>query len=121
MAYLFLASLIAMSIFQILLIKGRPYGEYAWGGKHKVLPRNLRWGSVSSLFIYAFMALVTIEKSGISNSFLSESFTRSAMWFIFGYMVLGVLMNAASRSKKERNTWTPILVILAIVTFLIAR
>jgi len=120
MAYLFLVFLTAISLFQISLIMGKPYGEYAWGGRHKVLPKNLRRGSLSSLFIYAFMALVTIEKSGIKDSFLSESFARSAMWFIFGYMVLGALTNAASRSKKERNVWTPILVVMSVITFLIA-
>lgn len=121
MAYLFLVFLIAMSIFQIALILGKPYGEYAWGGQHRVLPKNLRWGSVSSLFIYAFMALVTLERGGIINAFLSESFANTAMWVIFGYTALGIFMNAASRSKKERNTWTPILVVLTIVTLLIAN
>ena len=121
MAYLFLAFLLAMSIFQILLIMGKPYGEYAWGGQHRVLPKNLRWGSVLSLFIYAFMALATLEHAGITNTFLSESFANTAMWVIFGYTALGIFMNAASRSKKERNTWTPILVVMAVVTFLVAN
>lgn len=30
--------LIGLMIFQLLLVLGRPYGQYAWGGQHRVLP-----------------------------------------------------------------------------------
>jgi hypothetical protein len=31
-----------------------------------------------------------------------------------------VIVNAISRSKKERNTWVPVLLVSAVCTFLVA-
>lgn len=116
-----LAALLGLSIFQLILIAGKPLGEYAWGGQHKVLPNNLRRGSIFSLVIYALMALVFIDKSGFADTFLPDRFVSVAMWVITGYFALGIVMNGISRSKKERNLWTPIVIVLSVLSFLLAR
>ena len=61
-----LASIILFSVlcFQILLILGKPLGEYAWGGKYKVLPTKLRVSSVISSIIYILCALIILENAG---------------------------------------------------------
>jgi hypothetical protein len=41
-------------------------------------------------------------------------------WFWFGFAVLGLIVNSISRSKKERNTWVPVLLVSAICTLLVA-
>ncbi len=48
------------------------------------------------------------------------SFLNTVSWIIFGYFALGVALNAISRSKHERYTITPIVIILAVCAFLIA-
>jgi hypothetical protein len=119
-ALLLILAHIGIGIFQIALISGKPWGEYAWGGQHKVLPRNLRIGSATSLAIYLLMALVYAEKSGLADTFLSERFADIAIWGITGYLALGILMNGISRSKKERALWTPIVAVLALLSLILA-
>lgn len=110
--------LAALFIFQILLISGVPLGKYAWGGRHSVLPKQLRIASVSSLFLYAAFMTVLLDKASLVETIDSDTFVDTSMWIFTGYFFLGIIMNAASRSKPERLLMTPVAVILAI-TFLV--
>ena len=42
------------------------------------------------------------------------------MWVIFAYFVLGIGLNAISRSKPERYTMVPVTIVLAVLSFFIA-
>ena len=42
------------------------------------------------------------------------------MWVVFGYFVLGIGMNAISRSKPERYAMVPVCIVLAGLSFFIA-
>lgn len=42
------------------------------------------------------------------------------MWIVFAYFVLGILMNAVSRSRPERFTMVPVTIVLAVLSFFIA-
>ena len=42
------------------------------------------------------------------------------MWIVYGYFVLGIVMNALSRSKPERYTMTPVVTVLAVLSLLVA-
>lgn len=85
LAALILAGLIC---FQLLLATGLPLGHYAWGGAHRVLPRSLRIASVLATFIY----LVA-----------SADLARNVVWALTGFFGIGIVMNAISRSVKERR------------------
>lgn len=106
-------------IFQIALALGAPWGHFAWGGQHRVLPKGLRIGSAVSILIYALIAAIAWARIGAIDLF-PEAFAQVAMWVIFGYFVLGILMNAISRSKPERFTMVPVTIVLAVLSFLIA-
>jgi hypothetical protein len=112
-ALLFCLLLAALAVFQASLVAGAPLGEYARGGKHRVLPRRLRIGSVVSIVLYALFALVALAKAGILDVFPGTPVVAVAMWVIAGYLLLGVPMNAISRSRKERFVMTPTVVVLA--------
>lgn len=118
-ALLFTVILAALTVFQIALAFGAPIGRFAWGGQHRVLTRGLRVGSVVTVFIYALMALVAFDRVGAIEVF-PDGFSVVAMWVIFGYLCLGILMNAISRSKPERYTMTPVAIVLAVLSLLIA-
>lgn len=111
--------LVLLALFQLALILGAPLGRYAWGGQHRVLPARLRVGSAVSILIYALIALIAWDRVGAIELF-GEPFAEIAMWVIFGYFVLGIVMNAASRSKPERFTMVPVAVVLAVLSFFIA-
>ena len=108
-----------LAVFQIALAAGAPWGHFAWGGQHRVLPRNLRIGSGISIVIYAVIAFVAWERVGAS-SVLPDVVAQVAMWVVFAYFAIGIVMNAISRSKQERYTMTPIVLALAVLSLLIA-
>ena len=99
-AFLILAGLIC---FQLLLAAGLPLGHYAWGGAHQVLPRPLRIASVLATFIYLAAALIILEAADITDLVTSADLARNAVWALAGFFGIGVVMNAISRSEKERR------------------
>jgi hypothetical protein len=108
--------LAALTVFQLLLITGRPLGRYAWGGQHEVLPTNLRVGSVISVGLYVLFALIIADRAGL----IAMGFPDWAIWVLATYSTLGILANAISRSKPERNVMTPVALLLAIACYIVA-
>jgi hypothetical protein len=41
-------------------------------------------------------------------------------WIWFGFASAGLIMNSISRSKKERNTWVPVLLVSVVCTLVVA-
>lgn len=107
--------LASLSVFQLLLILGKPLGEFAWGGQHKVLPRKLRISSVFSIILYIVFGLFLASKAGIADIITSSQILDTGMWIFAGYFALGIFVNAMSRSKKERLLMTPVALLLAII------
>ena len=108
-----------LGVFQLALVFGAPLGRFAWGGQHRVLPARLRVGSAVSILIYALIAVIAWDRVGAIDVF-PEPFSEVAMWVIFAYFVLGILVNAVSRSKPERYTMVPVSIVLAALSFFIA-
>ncbi|UYN91544.1 MAG: hypothetical protein KIT70_09300 [Anaerolineales bacterium] len=117
-AYLAVAILAGLAVFQAMLAAGRPLGRFAWGGQHDVLPQNLRTGSLVSILLYAVFAVIILERARLlSLGFSTPSF---AIWALAIYFTLGVFMNAISRSKPERNVMTPVALLLAACCYALA-
>lgn len=111
--------LVGLTGFQLALAVGAPWGHFAWGGQHRVLPVGLRIGSVVSILVYAVIAVIAWDRVGTIDVF-PDLFSEVAMWVIFGYFVLGIAANAISRSKPERYTMVPVVIVLAVLSLLIA-
>ena len=110
----------ALAVFQLALVLGAPLGQFAWGGADRVLPRAKRIGSVVSIVLYALFAWVFLMKAGLVPMGLPEVVVDVAAWVIVGYFALGIPMNGMSRSKPERYTMTPILVVLLVLALIVA-
>lgn len=115
-----LTILTLLIIFQIALASGAPIGHFAWGGKHRVLPRKLRIGSLFSVTIYIGIAACILSKSDIYQVIPQGLVLDILVWTIFAYFLLGIFMNAASRSKPERYVMTPTALVLAICVLFVA-
>lgn len=111
--------LAALAVFQLALALGAPWGQLAWGGQHRVLPARLRAGSAASILIYALIAAVALDRGGLIDVF-PDAFSAISMWVVFAYFALGILLNAASRSKTERAVMVPVTIVLAALSLLIA-
>ncbi|HWI31769.1 MAG TPA: hypothetical protein VNT50_09775 [Microbacterium sp.] len=114
------AILAALAILQLCVAFGAPLGHFVWGGRHRVLPARLRVGSVVSIVLYAFIALVLLARAGLVEVLGDGPFVVVTTWVIFGYFTLGIVANAISRSKPERYTMTPVCAVLAACTLVIA-
>jgi hypothetical protein len=120
LAILSCAVLIALAIFQLALILGVPLGMYAWGGKHTVLPRKLKTGSIISILLYGLIAVIILSKAEVITAFSNQPIINVSIWVIAGYFSIGILMNGMSRSKYERNLMTPVVLVLSVMCIFIA-
>jgi hypothetical protein len=111
--------LFGLVIFQWLLIIGKPLGKFAWGGKHAILPTPLRVASAFSIILYGWFALIILSHAGVTSVFTGE-WVGLVCKILSGYFFLGVLMNAISRSKAERNVMTPLASLLALLFLYVA-
>ena len=109
----------ALAGLQICVAAGAPWGRLVWGGAHRVLPRRLRVASVASVALYAAFAALLLSRAGILPAGESPAI-RILTWVLFGYFALGIVMNAISRSRAERLTMTPVCVVLAAATLIVA-
>jgi hypothetical protein len=121
-AVLFAVILAALAVFQIALIAGAPLGHLAWGGQDRVLPPRKRGGSVVSVVLYVAFALLGFERVDMIDLLPAgaDLFVRIAMWVVAGYLVLGIPLNLASRSKPERYVMTPVAAVLAALALILA-
>lgn len=108
-----------LAAFQLALALGAPIGRFAWGGQHRVLPAGLRVGSVVSILVYALIAVIAWERAGALELF-GDTFAGIAMWVVFAYFTLGILVNAISRSRPERYTMVPVTLVLSALAFAVA-
>ena len=108
------------AIFQLCLILGVPWGNYAWGGHYETLPTSLRVGSAVSILIYFFAISLVLSRAGISSIIKSKKVTYYGTWVFTGYFFVGILMNAVSRSPGERYN-VPFIFILTIMFLIVAK
>lgn len=112
--------LLGTALFQLALIFEAPLGRFAWGGQHDVLPPKLRVSSGLSILIYVLIAAVLLSKAEVALILPAGYLLDAAAWFIFAYFALGVFVNAISRSKPERYVMTPVVLILAACSLVVA-
>ena len=124
---MFIASLVALillsflAIFQITLIMGAPFGNFAWGGQYRVLPKRLRLASIGSIIVYIILAVFVLSKSGLWTIIHNETVLNVGLWAMTIYLGLGVVLNAISRSKRERNLMTPVAFVLTVAFLYISQ
>ena len=94
-------------------------GHFAWGGQHRVLPRNLRVGSLVAIGLYAIFAAIILQRAGLVAWFPAPV-ADIGIWVVLAYLVVGVPMNAVSRSLQERYTMTPVVTVLALLVLIVA-
>jgi hypothetical protein len=120
LAVLAVVLLVALAVFQGALVAGAPLGRFAWGGQHRVLPTKLRIGSAVSIVLYAVFAMIILATAERVSDGTSAGTTDVGIWALTAYLVLGIGMNAISRSRPERMLMTPVVAVLAGVCLVLA-
>ena len=110
-----------VTLFQLALALGAPWGQAAWGGGHRgVLPAGIRVASgVVAVLIYPLIAMVILVTAGTVRVAGVPAAGSSTMWVLTGFFALGAMANLASRSKVER-LWGPVSLVVAVCCGIIA-
>jgi len=115
------AILAGAGAFQALLAVGKPWGEWAFGGQMKgALPNRYRMTSLVSIGIYGLQIWHYLGQANLVASPLNLETSGVVNWLLVGFFTLGTLMNGISRSKKERNLWTPVLAVSLMLSIVVA-
>lgn len=110
--------LLCVMILYILLVFGFPFGELAMGGKYKVLPIQYRIACAISIIPLLIAIVVLMQTGGIFSTGLPQNIVRGIAYFFAIYFCVNTLMNAFSKSKKERLIMTPFSAVTALCFFL---
>lgn len=119
-ATVFTVFTIGLALFQAALAAGMPLGHFAWGGEHERLPTRLRISSLVVIPVYAFLALIVLDKAGLTAIFGGAGWIGPANWVVAVLCGLGVVPNAMSRSRAERFTMTPVSAVLFVSALTVA-
>lgn len=107
----------SLTFFQLLIAIGSPLGEWAYGGFHKgVLPLKLRVSSAIAVLLWAGAVLLVLDVGGHINVGIDPEWRSRMLMVLLVLMGLGSVLNAISKSRKERLLWTPV----SAVSFLLS-
>ena len=101
-------------LFQLALAAGAPLGAAAWGGRHRVLPRNLRWSSLMAVAILLLAGWGLLARADLMHPGPEETVIRIASWVLAAYFALNTAANLGSKSKLERLVMTPVAAALVV-------
>jgi hypothetical protein len=118
-----LVYLIATAIvvgFQVLLILGAPWGEYAMGGSFPGrLPPGMRALAALQAVVLSLLALVVLSEAGLVAPDL-EAGHPWLIWVAVAVAAAGVVVNTASPSPRERRLWVPVSLVMLSSSVVVA-
>ena len=109
-----------IAILYITLVLGLPYGEFAMGGKYTVMPKSMRVMCAISVFVQIFAMIILLQTGNVLATKIPDNVSKIGCYVFAGYLVLNTIMNAISKSKKEKYIMTPLAAITAICFFVTA-
>ena len=120
-AKLFLLMTAVVVAFQLALAAGAPWGELTMGGAFPgQLPPRMRAAAIGSALVLAAFAAVVAARAGLAFPRWQRA-SRRVIWVVVVYSVVGVVLNAATPSPRERLLWLPVTIALMACALVVAR
>ena len=119
-AKVYIALTAIVTVFQLALVAGAPWGEFTMGGAFpgQLPPRMRVVAAASAVLLSAFGAAVAARAN---LALLRGDAARRLMWVVVAYAFLGVVVNAITPSAGERPIWLPVTLVLAGCAIIVAR
>ena len=119
-AYLFSVLIAFVVAFQLALALGAPWGEMAMDGKFPGrLPPRMRIAALVQTVVLVFIALIVLTRAGVILDEFS-SLSKSVIWAVVVFSLIGAILNTITPSKKERMLWAPVSLVLLICATYVA-
>ena len=119
-AYLFSVLIAFVVAFQLALAVGAPWGEMAMGGKFPGrLPPRMRIAALVQIVVLVFIALIVLTRADVILDEFS-SLSKSVIWAVVVFSLVGAILNTITPSKKERMLWAPVSLVLLICATYVA-
>ena len=117
-----LGLLILLSLFLVLhfmiLIKIIPY-NLVWGGRLKSEKEMVRF-EIFSILINSLFVIVTLTQMSLLTIDMPKNVITYSLWLMTGLFLLNTLGNVTSKNKLEKSFFTPVTILLAIFSLIIA-
>ena len=115
------AATLIVSLFQIALALGAPWGAYAYGGARTgKLPVGFRINSVVAAIVMAAISGHYLAQLGVFTPLLDVAGNSAVNWVLVGFTLLGAIANNITRSKKERAVWAIPTILMLIAAVFVA-
>lgn len=102
--------------FQLALTAGAPWGALTQGGRVAgVLPVGARAVALLSAVILSFFIVVVRARAARTARF------PRVVWVVVAYCALGIIANAATPSPAERALWLPVVSLMCLTSWHVAR
>ncbi len=108
----------AVVIFHLLVISGIIPGHLVWGGRLQSSQELYLFESIS--IVINLLIITMILAAGGTLPFISRSISRVFMWLFFGLFTLNTMGNLMAVHSMETIIFTPITLILALLTLRLA-
>ena len=113
-----------VAAIQLGLAFGAPWGDHVYGGRAETdngrLSPRFRVMSAVAVPILLVAAAIVLSRAGVVSWFDPEGWVATAVWVVFGYLVLNSVANFASTSRVERFGMGSLTVVAAIATLVVA-
>ena len=119
LANIILTILGCMAVFHLLVIDGTLPGDMVWGGKAVESEHDLLLMEVVSVFVSLLFMLVIAAKAGYILKGQTKP-VNTAVWVVAVYFSLNIVGNLLSGSDLERIIFTPVAIVLAVLSFVLA-
>jgi hypothetical protein len=103
-----------ITIFHLFVIFGVVPYSVVWGGRLTSKSRMIVFEAISFIVNLIIIFLILLRAGYIRTS--RTNITRISMWVIFGIFVLNTVGNLFSASSLERAIFTPLTLLLALLT-----
>lgn len=111
-AWVVLALLGLVALFQLALALGAPWGAYAMGGAFEgTYPPVMRAAALAQIAVYAGIAAIVSARANLAFKRLHAA-SRVLIWIVAALFLAGLVLNAISPSRGESLVWTPVTAVL---------
>jgi hypothetical protein len=120
-ARIFLVLTAVVVAFQLALAAGAPWGELTMGGAFPgQLPPRMRAAAVGSAVLLTGFGGIVAARAGLALPGWRRA-SRRLIWMVVVYTLVGIVLNGATPSARERALWLPVTLVLAGCALVVAR